>query len=67
MSMMRIRQRAIKKTEDRVTTMGEILKCIRLIKMNAWEEAFQNKVDGQFYTFHQLNSSESSRHPLIEF
>ncbi|CAJ0935342.1 unnamed protein product, partial [Mesorhabditis belari] len=45
MTMVRCRERAIKKTENRVTLMGEIVHHIRLIKMNAWEENFIDRVE----------------------
>ncbi|CAJ0582938.1 unnamed protein product, partial [Mesorhabditis spiculigera] len=44
MTMLRCRERAIKKTDNRVALMGEIVKHIRLIKMNAWEKSFIDKI-----------------------
>uniref|UniRef100_A0A8R1TR26 Uncharacterized protein n=1 Tax=Onchocerca volvulus TaxID=6282 RepID=A0A8R1TR26_ONCVO len=38
------RTSAIQKTEKRINLMGEIIRCIRLIKMNTWEESFTNTV-----------------------
>lgn len=31
-----------------MTYMGEIIKCIRVIKFNAWEELFIKKIEGFF-------------------
>ncbi|CAD5229343.1 unnamed protein product [Bursaphelenchus okinawaensis] len=43
-TLVRCRNEAIKKTEERMYLMGEILKNIRLIKMNGWEDVFMKKV-----------------------
>ncbi|CAG9533665.1 unnamed protein product [Cercopithifilaria johnstoni] len=42
--LIRFRTSAIKKTERRINLLGEIIRCIRLIKMNAWEESFTNEI-----------------------
>ncbi|VBB26660.1 unnamed protein product [Acanthocheilonema viteae] len=42
--LIRFRASAIKKTEKRINLLGEIIRCIRLIKMNAWEESFTNAI-----------------------
>ncbi|XP_058238228.1 ATP-binding cassette sub-family C member 12 isoform X1 [Hemibagrus wyckioides] len=38
------RKRAISVTDIRVRTMNEVLTCIKLIKMYAWEESFEKKI-----------------------
>uniref|UniRef100_A0AAR2M178 ATP-binding cassette sub-family C member 5 n=1 Tax=Pygocentrus nattereri TaxID=42514 RepID=A0AAR2M178_PYGNA len=38
------RRRAISVTDKRVRTMNEVLTCIKLIKMYAWEESFEKKI-----------------------
>ncbi|GMT32386.1 hypothetical protein PFISCL1PPCAC_23683, partial [Pristionchus fissidentatus] len=43
-TMVRCRNEAIKKTEKRLSLMGELIRCIRVIKMNGWEKAFLNRV-----------------------
>uniref|UniRef100_A0A8R1YJA7 ABC transporter ATP-binding protein n=1 Tax=Pristionchus pacificus TaxID=54126 RepID=A0A8R1YJA7_PRIPA len=43
-TMVRCRNEAIKKTEERMSLMGELLRCIRAIKMNGWERAFLDRV-----------------------
>ncbi|KAM3727270.1 Multidrug resistance-associated protein [Dirofilaria immitis] len=43
-TLVRFRASAIQKTEKRINLIGEIIRCIRLIKMNAWEESFTNKI-----------------------
>ncbi|CAD5234455.1 unnamed protein product [Bursaphelenchus xylophilus] len=43
-TLVRCRNQAIQKTEKRMNLMGEILKNIRLIKMNGWEDVFLQKV-----------------------
>ncbi|VDK64298.1 unnamed protein product [Anisakis simplex] len=45
-TMVRFRASAIKKTERRINLMGEIIRCIRVIKMNCWEETFTEKIEG---------------------
>ncbi|TKR81617.1 hypothetical protein L596_015460 [Steinernema carpocapsae] len=45
-TMVRCRNAAIEKTEKRVSVMGEILRCIRIIKMNGWEDTFLDRVNG---------------------
>lgn len=45
MTMVRCRNNAIPKTEKRLSLMGEIIRCIRLIKMNAWEKNFMNRIE----------------------
>uniref|UniRef100_A0A915E4A5 ABC transmembrane type-1 domain-containing protein n=1 Tax=Ditylenchus dipsaci TaxID=166011 RepID=A0A915E4A5_9BILA len=42
--MVRCRNSAIGKTEKRMNLMGEIIKCIRVIKQNAWEDLFTKRV-----------------------
>uniref|UniRef100_A0AC35TVU9 ABC transmembrane type-1 domain-containing protein n=1 Tax=Rhabditophanes sp. KR3021 TaxID=114890 RepID=A0AC35TVU9_9BILA len=44
-TMVRSRASAIKTTEERMSLMGEIIRCIRVIKMNAWEDLFIEKVE----------------------
>ncbi|KAL7833683.1 hypothetical protein AOLI_G00286430 [Acnodon oligacanthus] len=39
-----LRRRAISVTDKRVRTMNEVLTCIKLIKMYAWEESFEKKI-----------------------
>ncbi|VDK77147.1 unnamed protein product [Litomosoides sigmodontis] len=43
-TLVRLRTTAIRKTEKRINLLGEIIRCIRLIKMNAWEESFTNAI-----------------------
>uniref|UniRef100_A0AAF5PL34 ABC transporter n=1 Tax=Wuchereria bancrofti TaxID=6293 RepID=A0AAF5PL34_WUCBA len=43
-TLVRFRTSAIQKTEKRINLLGEIIRCIRLIKMNAWEESFTNTI-----------------------
>uniref|UniRef100_A0A158R5R5 ABC transmembrane type-1 domain-containing protein n=1 Tax=Syphacia muris TaxID=451379 RepID=A0A158R5R5_9BILA len=43
--MVKFRNSAISKTEKRVSLTGEIIRCIRIIKMNCWEESFQKTVE----------------------
>ncbi|XP_017314285.1 ATP-binding cassette sub-family C member 12 isoform X2 [Ictalurus punctatus] len=38
------RKKAISVTDKRVRTMNEVLTCIKLIKMYAWEESFEKKI-----------------------
>ncbi|KAK3528342.1 hypothetical protein QTP86_033632 [Hemibagrus guttatus] len=38
------RKRAISVTDIRIRTMNEVLTCIKLIKMYAWEESFEEKI-----------------------
>uniref|UniRef100_A0A8C1VLR0 ATP-binding cassette, sub-family C (CFTR/MRP), member 12 n=1 Tax=Cyprinus carpio TaxID=7962 RepID=A0A8C1VLR0_CYPCA len=40
------RRRAVSVTDRRVRTMNEVLTCIKLIKMYAWEESFEKTVSG---------------------
>ncbi|MCJ8747229.1 hypothetical protein PDJAM_G00151060 [Pangasius djambal] len=40
------RKKAISVTDKRVRTMNEVLTCIKLIKMYAWEESFESKITG---------------------
>ncbi|VDM95671.1 unnamed protein product [Thelazia callipaeda] len=44
-AMVHIRSSAIQKTEKRISFMGEVIRCIRLIKMNTWEESFMNTIE----------------------
>uniref|UniRef100_A0A0N5C8T7 Multidrug resistance-associated protein 5 n=1 Tax=Strongyloides papillosus TaxID=174720 RepID=A0A0N5C8T7_STREA len=44
-TMVRFRALAIKTTEKRMSLMGEIIRCIRVIKMNAWEDLFIDKIE----------------------
>uniref|UniRef100_A0A8B9HQL6 ATP-binding cassette, sub-family C (CFTR/MRP), member 12 n=1 Tax=Astyanax mexicanus TaxID=7994 RepID=A0A8B9HQL6_ASTMX len=37
-------RRAVSVTDNRVRTMNEVLTCIKLIKMYAWEESFEKKI-----------------------
>ncbi|KAF7688086.1 hypothetical protein HF521_014092 [Silurus meridionalis] len=39
-----LRKKTIKVTDKRVRTMNEVLTCIKLIKMHAWEESFEKKI-----------------------
>uniref|UniRef100_A0A8C9STI9 ATP binding cassette subfamily C member 12 n=1 Tax=Scleropages formosus TaxID=113540 RepID=A0A8C9STI9_SCLFO len=41
------RRKAIVVTDTRVRTMNEILMCIKLIKMYAWENSFEGKIAGR--------------------
>lgn len=43
-TMVKFRNRAINKTEKRMNLMGEIIRSIRTIKMNSWEDIFIKKV-----------------------
>lgn len=45
--MVTYRKRAIDMTEQRASVMGEILRCIRLIKMTAIENSFLDKIQGR--------------------
>ncbi|XP_024001075.1 ATP-binding cassette sub-family C member 12 [Salvelinus sp. IW2-2015] len=38
------RRKAVSVTDTRVRTMNEVLTCIKLIKMYAWETSFQKKI-----------------------
>ncbi|XP_062381432.1 ATP-binding cassette sub-family C member 12-like [Sardina pilchardus] len=38
------RRKAVTVTDSRVRTMNEVLTCIKLIKMYAWEESFEKKI-----------------------
>ncbi|XP_026793420.3 ATP-binding cassette sub-family C member 12 isoform X1 [Pangasianodon hypophthalmus] len=40
------RKKAVSVTDKRVRTMNEVLTCIKLIKMYAWEESFEKKITG---------------------
>lgn len=40
------RRRAVSVTDRRVRTMNEVLTCIKLIKMYAWEESFEKSITG---------------------
>ncbi|XP_060767544.1 ATP-binding cassette sub-family C member 12 [Neoarius graeffei] len=40
------RKKAISVTDQRVRTTNEVLTCIKLIKMYAWEESFEKKITG---------------------
>ncbi|KAI5626170.1 multidrug resistance-associated protein 9, partial [Silurus asotus] len=39
-----LRKKTITVTDKRVRTMNEVLTCIKLIKMHAWEESFEKKI-----------------------
>ncbi|KAF5904416.1 multidrug resistance-associated protein 9, partial [Clarias magur] len=39
-----LRKKAVSVTDKRVRTMNEVLTCIKLIKMYAWEESFEKKI-----------------------
>uniref|UniRef100_A0A7E4VUH3 Multidrug resistance-associated protein 5 n=1 Tax=Panagrellus redivivus TaxID=6233 RepID=A0A7E4VUH3_PANRE len=43
-TMVRFRKRAIAKTEARMNLMGEVIRSVRIIKMNAWENLFVNRI-----------------------
>jgi len=43
-TMVKFRNRAIDKTEKRMNLMGEIIRSIRTIKMNSWEDIFIKRV-----------------------
>lgn len=45
------RKKAISVTDKRVRTMNEVLTCIKLIKMYAWEESFEKKITGTLLDF----------------
>lgn len=45
------RKKAITVTDKRVRTMNEVLTCIKLIKMYAWEESFEKKITGTSLDF----------------
>uniref|UniRef100_A0A667YWU7 ATP binding cassette subfamily C member 12 n=1 Tax=Myripristis murdjan TaxID=586833 RepID=A0A667YWU7_9TELE len=40
------RRKVVVSTDSRVRTMNEILTCIKLIKMYAWEDSFEKKITG---------------------
>ncbi|KAK6061463.1 ABC transporter, ATP-binding protein [Cooperia oncophora] len=44
-TMVRCRNNAIEKTEKRISLMGEIIRCIRVIKINCMEESFSKKIE----------------------
>ncbi|VDL72154.1 unnamed protein product [Nippostrongylus brasiliensis] len=44
-TMVRCRNNAIEKTEKRISLMGEIIRCIRVIKINCLEESFSKKIE----------------------
>ncbi|VDD93650.1 unnamed protein product [Enterobius vermicularis] len=44
-TMIKFRSSAIQKTEKRVSVTGEIVRCIRAIKVNCWEDSFQKTVE----------------------
>uniref|UniRef100_A0A4W5R563 ABC transmembrane type-1 domain-containing protein n=1 Tax=Hucho hucho TaxID=62062 RepID=A0A4W5R563_9TELE len=41
------RRKAVSVTDTRVCTMNEVLTCIKLIKMYAWETSFEKKITGK--------------------
>uniref|UniRef100_A0A8K9XXT1 ATP-binding cassette, sub-family C (CFTR/MRP), member 12 n=1 Tax=Oncorhynchus mykiss TaxID=8022 RepID=A0A8K9XXT1_ONCMY len=41
------RRKAVSVTDTRVRTMNEVLTCIKLIKMYAWETSFEKKITGE--------------------
>lgn len=43
----RFRRKAVSVTDTRVRTMNEVLTCIKLIKMYAWETSFEKKITGK--------------------
>lgn len=45
-SMVRFRKAAIRATEARVDKMGEVIRCIKTIKMHAWERPFMARIEG---------------------
>lgn len=45
----KLRHKSILLTDSRVRTMNEILNSIKLIKMYAWEESFEEKIAGRVY------------------
>lgn len=50
--MVRYRNNAIEKTEKRISLMGEIIRCIRIIKINCLEESFSKKIERKLsYSF----------------
>ncbi|EYC42852.1 hypothetical protein Y032_0515g2785 [Ancylostoma ceylanicum] len=44
-TMVRCRNNAIEKTEKRISLMGEIIRCIRIIKINCMEESFSKRIE----------------------
>ncbi|CAB3400010.1 unnamed protein product [Caenorhabditis bovis] len=44
-TMVNCRNLAIEKTEKRISLMGEIIRFIRVIKVNGWEDVFSKKVE----------------------
>ncbi|CAD6187498.1 unnamed protein product [Caenorhabditis auriculariae] len=44
-TMVRCRSLAVEKTESRINLMGEIIRFIRVIKVNSWEDIFSRKID----------------------
>ncbi|ETN84993.1 ABC transporter transmembrane region [Necator americanus] len=44
-TMVRCRNNAIEKTEKRISLMGEIIRCIRIIKINCMEESFSRRIE----------------------
>ncbi|KAL3072338.1 hypothetical protein niasHT_034538 [Heterodera trifolii] len=43
-TMVKFRNRAIAQTERRMALVGELIRCIKCIKLNGWEELFYNRV-----------------------
>ncbi|RDD40705.1 Multidrug resistance-associated protein 5 [Trichoplax sp. H2] len=55
----KLRRKSIVITDQRIREMNEVLKCIRLIKLYAWEESFETILKGKY--FKKLRQSERSR------
>lgn len=51
--MVACRNLAIVKTEKRISLMGEIIRYIRIIKINGWEDVFNKKVNGNIFKKNQ--------------
>ncbi len=45
----RFRGKAVRVTDQRVKLMNEVLGCIKLIKMYAWEKSFAKVIGGEVY------------------
>ncbi|EDV23743.1 uncharacterized protein TRIADDRAFT_57243 [Trichoplax adhaerens] len=57
----KLRRKSIVITDQRIREMNEVLKCIRLIKLYAWEESFETILKGKYFKSFLLRQSERSR------
>lgn len=48
----KFRGNAVRVTDQRVKLMNEVLSCVKLIKMYAWEQSFANVIGGKLCTLY---------------